>query len=427
MVSSQHLEIEDTLHNLDRSLNHSLNLENNSNSRKRHKSAGDYHTKPRSNSVYTSWRPRHVSGDDRIQLRISDLSNNEDSLFPEETDKLDGSFTEETKTVDDTKDSGVVLDGDNTLTNESERLSSRPTSIPINTPTNSVRPTSEDCHSIGTPVTENDPLGFFNNPLTNQIDSSKTNCNVTGKYSPSESPHNHSDLSVALFSNNIDSTAKDSEPMFTIGQEKSQCNRQESQEDRTFSLGSIHSLDGTSDTQPLSPLERVGKRLKDVGRTNSSPGCLLDNEDQSGKSGVLPAKGFLSSLQSPSKKSNDSLDRTPDVEHNSESRFKRLGSFRKHKERLSGAFKFGAGALANKFSELKQTITTPTKLGSNTSIDVPEETRGMDVPKRHIAKDVLDGNVKSVPSRHGEIIFIKNLFYLVYNFPTHHMISLVKL
>jgi hypothetical protein len=49
---------------------------------------------------------------------------------------------------------------------------------------------------------------------------------------------------------------------------------------------------------------------------------------------------------------------------------------------LSGAFKFGAGALANKFSELKQTITTPTKLGSNTSIDVPEETRGMDVPKR---------------------------------------------
>jgi len=381
--------------------------------------AGDYHTKPRSNSVYTSWRPRHVSGDDRIQLRISDLSNNEDSLFPEETDKLDGSFTEETKTVDDTKDSGVVLDGDNTLTIESERLSSRPTSIPINTSTNGVRPTSEDCHSIGTPVTENDPLGFFNNPLTNQIDSSKTNCNVTGKYSPSESPHNHSDLSVALFSNNIDSTAKDSEPMFTIGQEKSPCNRQESQEDRTFSLGSIHSLDGTNDTQPLSPLERVGKRLKDVGRTNSSPGCLLDNEDQSRKSGVLPAKGFLSSLQSPSKKSNDSLDRTPDVEHNSESRFKRLGSFRKHKERLSGAFKFGAGALANKFSELKQTITTPTKLGSNTSIDVPEETRGMDVPKRHIAKDVLDGNVKSVPSRHGEIIFIKKNFFISYTIFLH--------
>ncbi|XP_076102516.1 C-myc promoter-binding protein-like isoform X2 [Mytilus galloprovincialis] len=400
MVSSQHLEDEDSLHSLDRNLHNSLNLGKSNNSRKRHKSAGDYHTKPRStNGAFTNWRPRHVSGDDKMQVRLCDLTAKEDDLFIEESDKLDGSFNDESTNVDDTKDSGVVLDTD--ITND--RLS-RPTSIPIDTPTRDSMSLELESpisrNSIGTPVTENDPLGFFDDSRTNEENSTKTNSNVNGKYSLSGPQQSTDAVSCTLFINN-DANDKD-QPMFTIGQDKSECNKTEGRGERTFSLGSVHSLDCTIDSQPLSPLERVGKRLKDVGRTNSSPGGL-DKEDKSGKSNLWPVKGYLSSLHSPSKKSNDSLDGTPELEGGSESRFKRLGSFRKHKERLSGAFKFGAGALANKFSELKQTITTPTKFGSNSSIDVTDESRGIDVPKRHSMKDTVDGGVKSVPNRQAAL------------------------
>jgi hypothetical protein len=82
------------------------------------------------------------------------------------------------------------------------------------------------------------------------------------------------------------------EPMFTIGQEKSQCNRRESQEDRTFSLGSIHSLDGTSDTQPLSPLERVGKSLT----CNKHVGLKALCNKQFGFKALVISKSFISFL-----------------------------------------------------------------------------------------------------------------------------------
>lgn len=389
MVSNQHLEDGDSLMNL----NSSLNLgRNNVNSRKRHKSAGDYHTKPRSGSVFSNWRPRHVSGDDRLQ-RFSDIAPEEDNLFLEEIDKAEK--TEDNRTDDETKDSGVVLDTDNTQ----DRHNNRPSSIPIETPkakTVSLNLESPGLGmSIGTPVTENDPLGFFDQTNTSDDNATKTNSNVNGKYMRSESDASAVSITVE---------GDQSQPMFTIGQEgqdKPECNSTtDNREDRTFSLGSIHSLDSTMDNQPLSPLERVGKRLKDVGRTNSSPGSL--DEEKSGKPSFWPVKGYLSSLQSPSKKSQDSLDGTPDLDGNSETGFKRFGSFRKHKERLSGAFKIGAGALANKFSELKHTITTPTKFGSNSSIDVHEENRGVDVPRRPTSmRDTHDGGAKSVPNRNG--------------------------
>lgn len=397
MVSNQHIEDGDSLMNL----NSSLNLGRNVNSRKRHKSAGDYHSKPRANSVFSNWRPRHVSGDDRLH-RYTDIAPEEDNLFLEERDKLEKA-EENNKTDDDTKDSGVVLDSDSTQ----DRLN-RPSSIPIDAPQGTTMSANLESPglgvSIGTPVTENDPLGFFDNTNTSDDSATKTNSNVNGKYLRSQSEVN------APSGVSITTVNDQSQPMFTIGQDKQECNNTtDKRDERTFSLGSIHSLDSTMDNQPLSPLERVGKRLKDVGRTNSSPGSL-DKEDKTGKSTFWPVKGYLSSLQSPSKKSQDSLDGTPELDGSSESGFKRFGSFRKHKERLSGAFKIGAGALANKFSELKHTITTPTKFGSNSSIDVHEDIRGVDVPKRHSSlKDTHDGGVKSVPSRNGKFCFSESI------------------
>ncbi|XP_033751078.1 C-myc promoter-binding protein-like [Pecten maximus] len=369
-----------------------ISLDNNNGKRKRHKSAGDYN-KPRSQSVSENWRPRHVSGEDRLFLKFNELERkgSDDDIFEVELDKPEDSvLSDEMRTSDDTKDSGVVLDecrvqgSDNTDTRTS---SARPMSIPIDmkpsSMSNSVSaPETLDpspvLHSIGTPVTTNDPLGLFmdgnsNIPVSDSVSKFSSETNVTFSHCVSQP---YEICSQPESSDQFDFN----EPVSNSGVAAQECNISEARRTRSnsdnknaFSLGSAQSLDAVSVTstgsQPLSPVGKIGKRLMDIGRTNSSPGSL-DNTEKTGR-GFWPVKGYLQSLSSSLKKSTDSLDEkeessqatTPDS-HGP----RKVGSFRKHNERLSGALKMGFGALANKFSEIKQTMSTPTKTGSNTSL-----------------------------------------------------------
>ena len=380
------------------------------NKRKRHKSAGDYFNKPRSNSVFSSWRPRHISGDPSVtggsrlpDLLAKDLLSDDDA-FIEETEKNLNS--DDLILSKDTADSGVIVeetncepssdsilnsdnsvnskdcDGINTSDPGSEGDSSekkaaeRPNSMELSKPCDIPKRKSSPLegsnpllspHSYGTPVTSNDPLGLFNPPKEN---------NLQGK-----------EKKVEVVVQPIDIMNDEALTVREIVPGGNKCNTEEGGE-TNFILGSGYSLDNyssaTSDSQPLSPMEKIGKRLKEVGRTNSSPGNLDSQMEKS--SWFKPVTGYLKSFQSPQKKSLESLDEVGQNSPGSESRLasKRLGSFKKQ-ERLSGALKF----MTSKFNEIKQTISTPLKYGSNSSLTKSEEEgadgaqrQGMDVPRR---------------------------------------------
>lgn len=383
--------------------------------RKRHKSAGDYN-KPRSQSVCENWRPRHVSGEDRLLMQFTgfEKDKNED-IFEVEIEKPEEcNLSDEARNSDDTKDSGVVLDegrvsyvdiGSDTSTNLD-----RPTSVPIDMKRSNMSSSlsapetfepSSIPHSIGTPVTENDPLGLFmddmpigNIPASNSLSKIQGGTNVRfghcgstpnqifqppGPSDESTSPEFSVGGANSLFNGN-----ERPKTISSAGISSHECNIKEvsrtsaNSDEKMFTLGSAQSLDavsvvipGGSGSQPLSPVEQLGKRLRTLGRTNSSPGSL-ENTDKSGR-GFWPVKGYLQSISSSLKKSNDSLDEKPEAEDSSVNRTpephgRRIAGLRKHNERLSGALKYGWGALANKFSEIKQNISIPTKMGSNTSL-----------------------------------------------------------
>ncbi|XP_061172987.1 DENN domain-containing protein 4C-like isoform X2 [Saccostrea echinata] len=385
--------------------------------RKRHKSAGDYHTKTtRSNSVFNNWRPRHISGDPSCMARPSkDMLD--DDIFVEEAEPSSGPNLEG---ITETVDSGVIVEDSQGAGHPSETpqtqnlenrtippviMESKPCDIPQRR--SLLDGSSNFVHSLSSPVTENDPLGLFKDESPEQGEEEEKvvmrRKNIQTK--PFESERLSYVRHSADFDADIHPDAKiifdpdDPDSVYTVreidpSEAGIKCNRNIPDDQKaSFRLGSGLSLDDSlssndlyGDSRPLSQMEKIGKRLKEMGRTQSTPDNL-DEQDRSSKSRLSAVTSYLTSFQSPTKKSQDSLDEAGGTP--SESRFSRLGSFRK-RERLSGAFKSAAGALMNKMNEIKQTISTPVKYGSNQSLGRSsdnldgDEKRGRDMPARSL-------------------------------------------
>ncbi|XP_022330463.2 C-myc promoter-binding protein-like isoform X4 [Crassostrea virginica] len=395
----------------DANLQSSLNAGDNK--RKRHRSAGDYHTKTtRSNSVFNNWRPRHISGDTSCIARTQkEIAFEDDDIFVEENVISRGNL----EGINETTDSGVIVEDSQGAGNLCERPQeldlnddpSQSSSSPFDIPQRKslLSESSSFVHSVGTPVTENDPLGLFREedapgaPEDEKVVMRRRNIQTQ--------PFHSERLSYARHSANFDEEIHPQATLITDPDDPNvvysvreidpseagiKCNIPDDQK-ASFRLGSGLSLDETMSNEflggprPLSQMEKIGKRLKEMGRTQSTPDNL-DEQDRTSKSGFSAVTSYLKSFQSPTKKSQDSLDDV-DVQP-SESRFARLGSFRK-RERLSGAFKSAAGALMNKVHEIKQTIsTTPVKYGSSQSLGRSsdnldkEDRRGRDMPGRSL-------------------------------------------
>ena len=395
----------------DANLQSSLNAGDNK--RKRHRSAGDYHTKTtRSNSVFNNWRPRHISGDTSCIARTQkEIAFEDDDIFVEENVISRGNL----EGINETTDSGVIVEDSQGAGNLCERPQeldlnddpSQSSSSPFDIPQRKslLSESSSFVHSVGTPVTENDPLGLFREedapgaPEDEKVVMRRRNIQTQ--------PFHSERLSYVRHSANFDEEIHPQATLITDPDDPNvvyslreidpseagiKCNIPDDQK-ASFRLGSGLSLDETMSNEflggprPLSQMEKIGKRLKKMGRTQSTPDNL-DEQDRTSKSGFSAVTSYLKSFQSPTKKSQDSLDDV-DVQP-SESRFARLGSFRK-RERLSGAFKSAAGALMNKVHEIKQTIsTTPVKYGSSQSLGRSsdnldkEDRRGRDMPGRSL-------------------------------------------
>nr|XP_022330471.1 C-myc promoter-binding protein-like isoform X2 [Crassostrea virginica] len=395
----------------DANLQSSLNAGDNK--RKRHRSAGDYHTKTtRSNSVFNNWRPRHISGDTSCIARTQkEIAFEDDDIFVEENVISRGNL----EGINETTDSGVIVEDSQGAGNLCERPQeldlnddpSQSSSSPFDIPQRKslLSESSSFVHSVGTPVTENDPLGLFREedapgaPEDEKVVMRRRNIQTQ--------PFHSERLSYVRHSANFDEEIHPQATLITDPDDPNvvysvreidpseagiKCNIPDDQK-ASFRLGSGLSLDETMSNEflggprPLSQMEKIGKRLKEMGRTQSTPDNL-DEQDRTSKSGFSAVTSYLKSFQSPTKKSQDSLDDV-DVQP-SESRFARLGSFRKG-ERLSGAFKSAAGALMNKVHEIKQTIsTTPVKYGSTQSLGRSsdnldkEDRRGRDMPGRSL-------------------------------------------
>jgi hypothetical protein len=318
--------------------------------------------------------------------------------------------------INETTDSGVIVENPQGAGHRDNRpqdldLETAPvpvgsTSQPFDIPQRKsvIDGSSNILHSIGTPVTENDPLGLFKDESAKQEQEEKV---VMRRKNVQTQPFESERLSYVRRSGDFDEDIHpgatlvmdldDPDVVYSIreidpSEAGIKCNKRDpEQKTASFRLGSGLSLDESvssndlyGETRPLSQMERIGKRLKDMGRTQSTPDNL-DEQDRTSKSGLSAVTNYLKSFQSPTKKSQDSLDEVGGT--TSESRFSRLGSFRK-RERLSGAFKSAAGALMSKVNEIKQTISTPVKYGSNPSLGRSsdnldgDDRRGRDMPGR---------------------------------------------
>lgn len=383
------------------------------NKRKRHRSAGDYHTKTsRSNSVFNNWRPRHISGDPSCIGRTPKEILLDDDIFVEENVISRGNL----EGINETVDSGVIVEDPQGGAIHSDR----PQGLDLNHHSDPADSGTQPCdipqrkslmdglsnfvHSVGTPVTENDPLGLFNEEDPGEEGQGEEKVVMRRKNIQTQ-PFKSERLNYGRHSANFDADIHpeatllvdpdDPDVVYSVreidpSEAGIQCNIPDEQK-ASFRIGSGLSLDDSLSTEyfgggprPLSQMEKIGKRL--MGRTQSTPDNL-DEQDRTSKSGLSAVTSYLKSFQSPTKKSQDSLDEAGGTP--SESRFGRLGSFRK-RERLSGAFKSAAGALMSKVNEIKQTISTPVKYGSSHSLgrsidnlDV-DERRGRDMPGRSL-------------------------------------------
>ncbi|KAL3866790.1 hypothetical protein ACJMK2_044059 [Sinanodonta woodiana] len=380
--------------------------------RKRHKSAGDHYLlKKRSSSFFENWRMRHTNGEDKL-VKFSELKLKE----KDENDILKetkGSQHELTKVseiqniAEEIKDSGVALDENSHVTEQVlgsflEDVN-KPLSVPWTSEVESVkqddstdtqkkavesyedRPrtnsvgsgcygdergraesvksdSSSPQHSLPTPVTENDPLGLFMGDKKTSLSKSASE-NMLGMPSPKHSASKRNDRSKYIPPTPF---AKDSKVTPEIN-----LHEYNNDKDSSAVVGNVH--DSSTSLQPSLPVEKEQSKLQ-IERTNSFPDSLGNVEksrlnfwplrSQSDTSKVLPQQQSTASL-------NDSVksDTMPKSE-NSEFKFFRTGSFRKHKDNLSGMFKYATGkvgAVANKLSEIKQSMT-PTKADSLSSL-----------------------------------------------------------
>ncbi|XP_029643627.1 C-myc promoter-binding protein isoform X2 [Octopus sinensis] len=310
--------------------------------RKRHKSAGDNHLKTRSNSMFSNWRPSWSSAN-AFSMRFSDL-----------TKKEKVSETIEQKTVEtcllanpSIEDSGIILDEANqneavqqlpsekepskeaTPTDETDSKST------TKSPTKSSIPLSS---SFSAPITENDPLGLFDN----NVNESEMN-NNSSPVSPTKPSSSFSKKSLVQ----------------TISPERIL------HDIRASNLCSTLHEEGMDDEDLVNIRYDTGNRkLGDLGRTSSSPDCLADSVKANFNHQTPQKKSKISSTLS--------LDEAGKVDRSQDTKLRRTNSLRRRNEMLSGVLK-SASLVLNKLNELKQSITQPGHSGSNLSLTPSED------------------------------------------------------
>lgn len=351
---------------------------NDNSKRKRHKSAGDHsYVKTRSNSLFSSWR-HNSQGSEEKPVKYSELvtKDQQANLIETAGERVEKEFlkSEMQDISEEIKDSGVGLD-ENEVGGEEEELAERFGAVGIVTndeessnndkgtkcddvnscdssgkKLDSIREiksrsgslkssaTSSPVHYVATPVTENDPLGLF-------MDTGET---------PSASNSRESSVSKS-------SPEKVREQFVSKKPFEDELSKQQSDLGRCNSVGSSSNEDSNRVDSSGRALSPINERQKlNLERTSSFP----ENLGNSSKGGETPRKSdFINSEVASLGRSSSSLHEAK-VEGNG---LFRTGSFRRHKNNLSGMLKFATGAVANKLSELKVSIT-PSKLGSNMSL-----------------------------------------------------------
>ncbi|XP_050402671.2 C-myc promoter-binding protein isoform X3 [Patella vulgata] len=337
----------------------SMNMVENEKKRRRHKSAGDYWTKARSNSLLASLRPWLTGTGDESSIRFSDLvhKDGDDDIFEDGiSDKAKTDSTDSGKKLENIKDSGVGLDenGHTFDTEECEEESSKNifcangSTKTGNRLSNISEKSSEGARSpteslsssiIKTPVTESDPLGYF---MEEELKSSMEKS--------SSSPTKTSDSSNSFNSKRLFSST----PFASIDNVKN-C-------DNYDTRSHTGSLDSTSvQNAPI-------KTLSDLGRTSSSPNCLLGAEKDVNTE--KDSENLSNSTVMPQKQSSLSLDEPK--ERPTSFMLRRTQSLRRNTtEAMTGLFSYAAKTTTKaykKFNEIKQSITTPVKNGSTASL-----------------------------------------------------------
>ena len=409
------LMVSETLDNglLTQSLGPGTSLSSNSAThlRKRHKSAGD--SKFRSNSLLANFRIWNTNDDNTHGIKFSDLiakeTKEDDALFETgESNEEKTAVSEMQDISEEIKDSGVALDeneltctcdenggdkdeeylngdvnGDETMEDKSidkseenisdtitdtsehrdwtssetggdEISNSSDTAVEMRTSEiarniRGFKSYSSPLHSTATPVTENDPLGLFIEP-----GSEKQQKGNIGSETPNNSPQKIREKFVS--SKPFADFNKGGNTEINNGQ--GQCNKDNSSGNGDENKGS-HLVN--------SPIDKVQRNLFRIERTLSFPEELGQRgQGQAFKTNRSGSEHHdQGSLIHSSTSLNDSV--KSDSSAKAEFRLFRTGSFRRHKENFSGMLKFATGAVANKLSEIKFSMT-PSKLGSKDSL-----------------------------------------------------------
>lgn len=321
--------------------------------RKRHKSAGDNHLKTRSNSMFSNWTPPSAWNGSNVLMRFSDLVSKE-KISDKGTDQKSPENVQITSSELNIEDSGVGLN-DNNQTSAFVSLSSEVSELErvrvdcqetqLNS-TQSTKNSLSQSSSFSTPVTENDPLGLFDNhPEVAEMNNNSSPNLVKPSNSISRRLSQLTKVE-ALSKKSPERTLFDIQALRT----NNVCNTlHEECVDGEIVVGTRYDPGGN-------------RKLGDLGRTSSSPDCLAESKF---------------SQQTPQKKSKLSstlsLDEAGNVERPQDIRLRRSHSLRRRNEMFSGVFK-SAAIMFNKLNEIKQSITQqPGQTGSNLSLTPSED------------------------------------------------------
>lgn len=361
------------------------NSKNVENKRKRHKSAGDHtFVKTRSNSLFSSWRHNSQNSEDKA-MKFSELIAKEEkaSLLGEDGSEIEKEYlnSEMQDISEEIKDSGVGLDEnevggeeedgadrlegqrktdssevemgkddnceskDDLLMDNDSKGKKLDSITEIKSRSGSLKSaTSSPLHAVATPVTENDPLGLFMGP-EESVSAPSSRASSVSKSSPEKVREQF--VSKKPFEGEVQ-----------LRSDAGKCNNCGSSSNEVTNR--VGNTSGISSGNALSPVHEVHKNRLHLERTNSFP----ENLGNSLKGEATPKKSELMKPEVASLgRSSSSLHET----RSEKSSLFRTGSFRRHKNQISGMLKFATGAVANKLSELKVNLT-PSKLGSNTSL-----------------------------------------------------------
>lgn len=405
--------------------------------RKRHMSAEDHlRTKVRSNSLFADWRHRHFNGDEKGN-QFSELMLKEDKILRNQ-DKNDICLgTSEMKEIsEEIKDSGVDLDENHEVgnmctevfdvenseillendermvsldaSNESEdglcedRLESITEATSRAGSLRSV--TSSPLHVTATPVTENDPLGLFVE--------SQQQVALSGNIQPKSSPEKIRDKFVETkpFANEV-KLRKDLAKL-----DLGKCNIEDTCSNNSNRVGNSN---GKTVNKIMSPVEKVQRGFFKIERTSSFPENIGGSSGQTG-SDKRKTDAYNTDVASLGRSSSSLCEQRSEIlagTPKSDFRLFRTGSFRRHKENFSGMLKFATGAVANKLTEIKLSMT-PSKLGSNSSLtpsydDIDSED-DRDVARKRGSLDVLHRSIDRLDT--SSINGVQGMYWLGFYF-----------